>query len=444
MKPATSHCCLLVSFISASCAHGSPPGFSSGKSWSFPLVDPLENGTLVTPVFINDRGPYLFAIDPDARVSIIDGDVAQTVFGENLDLYNVDDDAVMAASGKTHNPDYAAVLNFRIGSLTVSGQVAEVTDVGFESVDGRPIRGVLGRNILADSLVFGFDRDLGMGYLSTQEAFVPPANASTIGYSVLHSDSIGGMGVERHIAPAIIDGKKFNMHLALNEGAGQLRRSFWDGLQLKIAAVDAVSFDDTGVASIKKEATVAHAVAVGATVAEGVVVFPYQDKRWDEDAIDGSLGLDFFRRFIVWANWDAKKIYVSPRDVSIDHTMDRIARWSIAEFTRCPDVACVAIALTNDDPAQPPKLTVTRDDTAPHFDFEIVIAVTSAPGGAALPPMIVNLPYFADRVERVLDSHYIGATFAVKDMSPFIHPCDDSGGCITTMPTGPVRLTRTQ
>ena len=405
------------------------------------MVDSLNNGTLVTPVFVNDRGPFLFAIDPDARDSIIDVDVAHAVFGETLDLYNLDGDSVMEASGGSHSPDFAATLSFRVGSLTVHGQAAAVTDVGFEQVDGQPIRGVLGRNVFADSLVFGFNRDLGMGYLSTQEAFSPPANSSEIEYSVIRR----GDGLERRVAPVIIDGGKFNMHLSLSQGAGQLRRSFWDALKLRITAVDAVSIDDTGIATRKKEATVANNVVVGTNRVGSVVLFPYQDQRWDSDALDGSLGLDFFRRFVVWVNWDAKKYYLSAREMSVDHTAERIARWGISEFSQCTHVGCVMLSAVG-EPAQPVTLTAIRDANAPHFDFEIIIAVTPALGGAPMPPMVVNLPYDVDRVERIVDASYIGATFTVKDMSPFMHMCpaDAKNGCITPMATGPVPMTRTQ
>src|SRR5262245_26876022 len=63
---------LLISLLVAGCSIGAPSGFPSGESWTFPLVGPLENGLLVTPVTIRGHGPYLFAIDPDALVSEID------------------------------------------------------------------------------------------------------------------------------------------------------------------------------------------------------------------------------------------------------------------------------------------------------------------------------------------------------------------------------------
>jgi hypothetical protein len=62
----------LAGIIVAGCSAVAPSGFSQGEHWTFPLVGPLENGLLVTPVSIHGHGPSLFAIDPDADVSAVD------------------------------------------------------------------------------------------------------------------------------------------------------------------------------------------------------------------------------------------------------------------------------------------------------------------------------------------------------------------------------------
>src|SRR4051812_18589272 len=54
-----------------------PPMFSAGDSWTAPLVGPLEDDLLVVPVFVNGKGPYLFAVDTDAPVSVITKHVYQ-------------------------------------------------------------------------------------------------------------------------------------------------------------------------------------------------------------------------------------------------------------------------------------------------------------------------------------------------------------------------------
>jgi hypothetical protein len=59
----------------AACVVGAPPGFSPGTTWVFPLVDPLADGPLVTHVYVDGKGPYLFVIDPDSGIAIIDASV---------------------------------------------------------------------------------------------------------------------------------------------------------------------------------------------------------------------------------------------------------------------------------------------------------------------------------------------------------------------------------
>lgn len=63
----------------AACTSGPPPGFSGATDdrWALPLVGPLEGGVLVTPVTISGVGPFLFAIDPDAAVSIVDAELLE-------------------------------------------------------------------------------------------------------------------------------------------------------------------------------------------------------------------------------------------------------------------------------------------------------------------------------------------------------------------------------
>ena len=69
--------CVCAGILAAGCTTGVPGGFSNGDRWTFPLVGPLEDGLLVTPVSVRGHGPYLFAIDPDALVSAVDTQVVR-------------------------------------------------------------------------------------------------------------------------------------------------------------------------------------------------------------------------------------------------------------------------------------------------------------------------------------------------------------------------------
>src|SRR4051812_1080712 len=47
------HALAAVTIALAGCTVGAPPGFSGGDRWTFPLVGPLEDGLLVTPVSVH-------------------------------------------------------------------------------------------------------------------------------------------------------------------------------------------------------------------------------------------------------------------------------------------------------------------------------------------------------------------------------------------------------
>src|SRR5689334_331044 len=103
--------------VFSGCTVGAPPGFpSSGDRWTVPLVGPLEDGLLLVPALVNGKGPYVFAIDPDAHVSIVDQEVVKETgarTGEGPHLLDETD---------TQQPRFfAEILRWDLGSLTVQG-----------------------------------------------------------------------------------------------------------------------------------------------------------------------------------------------------------------------------------------------------------------------------------------------------------------------------------
>src|ERR1043165_6055566 len=75
---------MFAAVLLAGCASTGTSGFSKGDHWTFPLVGPLEDGQLVTPATVRGHGPYLFLIDPDANLTVIDKqivDEAQLLMG---------------------------------------------------------------------------------------------------------------------------------------------------------------------------------------------------------------------------------------------------------------------------------------------------------------------------------------------------------------------------
>src|SRR5439155_17072706 len=68
----------------------------------------------------------------------------------------------------------AQLLDLKIGDLTIERRGAMLVPNGSFDPYGRDIHGVIGTSVLASSLVFGFDRDRGIGVLETKQAFSPP------------------------------------------------------------------------------------------------------------------------------------------------------------------------------------------------------------------------------------------------------------------------------
>ena len=163
-----------------SAPHGPEAGVAS---WTIPLIAPLENTLLLVPVTIDGKGPYVFAIDPDANLSIVDEQVVtegKLRIGEGP--YLVDE------SDTEQQRPYAEVLEMRVGTLTVTAKSALVVPRGTYNSDGRRVHGVVGRDVIGDALVFGFDRDLGVATLTTQRAY--RANGESIRVTPLVSETL--------------------------------------------------------------------------------------------------------------------------------------------------------------------------------------------------------------------------------------------------------------
>jgi hypothetical protein len=219
----------------AGCAAATPPGFARGDHWSIPLVGPLENGTLLVPVSVAGTGPYLFCLDPDAPVSAIDGQL--------LDELKLDLTGGPPLRDETHaelQRGYAIVPELKLGDLAIRGRTMLPVGEGFFNLDGRRVHGMLGmlgKDVLADRLVFGFDRDQGVVTLSVPAVFTPPPGATSIAYTRTDVDpgvdgrapttstgaSVDARSVPRRVAAAQVGGLPLQIHLDLGAPVSQLR-----------------------------------------------------------------------------------------------------------------------------------------------------------------------------------------------------------------------------
>jgi hypothetical protein len=444
------------------CSVGAPPGFSGGDQWSFPLVGPLEDGVLITPVFVDDHGPYLMAIDPDAAISAVD----DAMVGE-LQLHSGLGPKMLDETDTNRPTKLAEVLKFTLGPLTVRNRTVSVMKTGSMSIGGRNLRGILGKDVIADSRAFGFDRERGIAWLATQKGFTPPAGAVEMGYDVITNRlAVEYPPTSRHVAKVTVDDKSFKMHIDLGAVPSQLRQGLWSKAGLASVPVQTDLRDEVGTTRHTTEGGVANTMSVGGFTATGVLLVPYGDKRWEESDVDGSVGLSFFRMVNVAANWDAEKVYLTPRADELSTVKDRIARWGSSQITGCEHVGCADVQLiaaepqgavggTSGDaagasgapgaggppgggPAEAhPVVTIKRDASVAGIDLELLM-VAVGPDGRELdqPKLVVNLPAGADELSNQLDPGYAGSTLVVIDVSPYPRLCGRGGnGCVQALAT---------
>jgi TonB family protein len=424
--------------ILGSCTVGAPRGFSAGDHWTFPLVGPLEDGLLITPVRVHGHGPYLFAIDPDASVTAIEDAVAQEAgLRSGIGPKRIDE------TNTGQNRFYAEVIDLEIAGLAIERRDAMVFPAGFYDAEGRHISGIIGRDVLADSLVFGFDRDHGIATLSTVKAFTPPPGAIAVAYETLSFPSVSDKEIPpppRRIASSRIGGATFTMHLDLGATVSQLREAGWSKAGLAAGDITAAGGELRIVdeaATVRRVASIGRApsVVLGAATSHASFV-PYVERRFPVPA-DGALGLDFFQPYAVYANWDTSTYLLKPRGDAAATTVARLGRWGAA-LPACASPGCVSTELAAS--GEGAALRVVRDAAAANRDLELLLAVAPA-GGKPVRRLVVALPRAVDRVIGLLSADYLGAAVTVLDASPFPRSCSDGGGCIIPLePEAPTRL----
>jgi hypothetical protein len=445
---------LLAAAALAGCAGGAPPGFSSGTAWVFPLVGPLENGMLITPVMLNGKGPFLFVIDPDASASSIDEGLAK-----ELGLETALGPRLVDESDTSRPTKVAEVPAISVGSLTVKGRIVTLHPNGAFATDGRNVRGVLGRDVIADSLVFGFDRDTGVAFLATREAFSPPDTAIRIGYSRevmlrggdAEANSLGGPTgtVPRRVAKAKVNGQAVELHLDLGAVQSQLAQSRWKAARLAPVPYKASMIDELAITRIVDKAGIANHVELGDASAMGLVMIPYADKRFDEEDVHGSLGLNFFTQYKVWADWHDHAFYLSQREGEVESTADRIARWNAPVLMSCAETACATAKLDAvAEPAAPPPaeapadaippeppaptLIVSREAAVVDLAYELLLEAVGADGRSlGLPRLVATFVPGSKEIRQKLAPTFAGARFRVLDVSPFVRVCPKpDAGCV--------------
>jgi Aspartyl protease len=431
---------LLAAVVLAGCSVGSPPGFSSGNSWTAPMIGPLEDGLILVPVFINGKGPYTFAVDTDANYTVVTRHIIVETGMRMGPGPKMDDE-----SDTQRDRFYAELLGLEVGTLTDERvPAAEVLSDHAFDFDGRSIDGLLGRDVIADSLAFELDRDRGVITLMTQEGFkrgVTAFSAPPIKYKMLSAQILAAtQPVSRKLVTVQIDGRPFTMHVDLGATTSALRDHSWEKAGLARRQQVGSVVDEVGTSRTIDHLGEAASVTLGDITTPHVEFVPYVDKRFHEEDLEGSLGLGFFHDQTVLVNWDHNAIYTKPRGDLIATTAARIARWQGSLMPKCTQLGCVTINMIDPLAGKPPEqrpaqhpgviVSAVRDHASENVALEVLVAVTPSDPALHAQWLVVNLPANADRAMTHLPASYVGAHFTVVDASPFPRACPDQGGCI--------------
>jgi len=223
--------------------------------------------------------------------------------------------------------------------------------------------------------------------------------------------------------PTKIDGVDMPAHLDFGREYSRVVPYAWDKAKLAPRAARGETWDDAGTRRLFDRVGIAQHVAVAGLARDDFAFAPFDDDRYYPNELLVALGLDFFAPFRVDVDWHHTRVYLRPRGDVAATRGPRIARWGDT-IASCPHVGCVTLAL--DDT----HLTVTPDSTpAP---VEVIVRAT-APGGARLPDLEINLPARAQPLTSALDDAYRGATLDVVDASPYPRTCVNAAGCVVPM-----------
>ncbi len=340
----------LILLSTSACVVGAPPGFSSGDLWTVPLVAPLENDLLLVPVSINGEGPFLFMIDPDSPTSSIESSLQA-----GMKLY-----ASRSASQVQTEEDhlvriiFAQVNKLTVGTLSVRNMRLRVHDDATFWSGGRRVRGILGRDVISDSLIYSFDRDRGKMYIGTQGNLKTPEGSMPLSFSQSFSRH------RRYLASIRINKKhKVTMHLDLGARTSMLWPKLMKKYRMPSIPVQAELVDEYGTRRVVTSGTIAGIIEAKKIVTNAVLMLPYSDKRLEPEDLDGIIGQNFWSRYNVTVNWHHKKFWVQPRSNRLaDLAEERIGRWGDSLST-CTDPACVKVTLVggparNEAPAERP------------------------------------------------------------------------------------------
>lgn len=397
-----------LALVVAGCVVGAPPGFGSGDRWSVPIVNPLESDIVVVPVRINGAGPFLFALDPEGGSSV------EASLRTELALHTtfVSTQQRRSRTGD-HWPWYQTeVKSLTIGSLTVRNRVLDLHETGAYVAAGRPVRGVLGREVFSDTLIVSIDRDRGLVTIATQKHLAPPTEATAIDYD--------GDGVFHSYIDIAIAGRKETVYLDQTRRHTRLSKRRLDKLGLQWATGRWRLTNSLGEIWYASSAAIAPTIQIGRTSVPDVAIIPFDPaERMEQQR--GGLGQDVLSRVNFITNRHERKLWLWPRGDAVATSAERLSRWGKV-FDGCPTPACVSARLDGT------RLVVDRDASAVDLAYEVVLQPVDTAGAPlpGAPRLQVTLPRGQSVVvDPAVDPAMAAAAgFLAVDASPFPRGCE--------------------
>jgi hypothetical protein len=325
--------------------------------------------------------------------------------------------------------------------------VRVVRDGAFDA-DGRRIWGKVGRDVLDGSLAFGFDRELGLGMLARHHA---AADAAIVVATISQYDH-DDQPLARHLVNAKINGLDVKLALELGATTSSLRATLWPSAKLASVPLTTRQVDELGDERVRASAALASRIEARTLAANGVLVTDYDDHRWREQDLDGTLGLDALRDVSAWVDWNGHSLSVAPRRDKAATLLARLGRWGDGRLATCAHPGCVTLTLippppdkqNNPDeppgppdpiPGQPPPpakhgaIRIARE--TPGIDLDITFAAVAADGTRQL--YAATLTAAAMTIDGELDA----ASVELLDVGLLPRACPNHLACIH--PLAPAR-----
>lgn len=400
---------IFVITVACTACASTPLGFVGGTNWTLPLVGPLEDAELVVPFTVEEKGPYLFLLDPNARASAIDQRV-----GAELGLYHRKKMGLLTEQDHVVELPVFEVLAMAGGDLKIRHIAVLGTKPGVYRAGRRAVHGVLGRDLLSRSILIDVDRDAGVVRLALAGHATPPEGAVKVAGHLHHG---------LLYAPILIAGRTYEVVVDLAARTSALWPEILAKLNLTVRPAQERIVDDTGTARTVVGRASAEVVDIGkepGLTARDVGFVPFDDRRWDDEDLDGLLGLNLLSRWRVLVDRDQGRLWLAPRATDrAAGAAARLARWGDT-FASCAAPGCAVAEVVAG-----PRLVARRDPAAPPGAYEVVVDAGGRLFRATLPPGVAE-------VSAPVRGAPEGAACVVVDASPYPAPCT-GGVCITAL-----------